>query len=135
MDHNPFITRNNDLIIMLVAGASIVCVNNFILPMSVQTQFLLVLGLGFLGGLFINALSDSLEWALFFILGVQLMTLGPWGVQSYLDGDLILKNLLTYALSTGEYSLFLISSWLMAIPCGFMIQKIIMGDYYKRKTL
>ena len=135
MDHNPFISRNNDLFIMLLAGCSVVFFHNYVLPLSVQSQFLIVLGIGLMAGLFMNYLYQSLEWALFFAIGVQTVSLLPWCLKAYASSQLNFVELIRAGVYTGEYSLFLLSSWIIAIPTGYMVQKLIMGNYYRRKTL
>jgi hypothetical protein len=135
MDHNPFVSRNNDLFIMLIAGSGMVLLTNHWLPMSVQQQFLVILGFGFLGGLFLNSLYQSIEWALLFTLGILITSLFPWGLRAFYLEQFPLVDIIRTALQAGEYSLFLLSSWIIAIPAGFMLQKLVMTDYYKRKTL
>ena len=135
MDHNPFISRNNDLFMMLLGGSAIVFVNSHLYPMSVQAQFLAILAFGFLAGLFMNYLYQSLEWALFFAPGVQLVSLSSLAMHVFNGGSFVLAHWIRHAWATGEHSLFLLSSWIIAIPAGFMLQKLIMGDYYRRKTL
>ena len=134
MDHNPFISRNNDLFIMLIAGCSIILTNNYIVPLSIQQQFLVILGFGFLSGLFMNYLYQSIEWALFFALGIQLVSLIPVALKSYYAGQFLLVEMLRQGITAGEHSLFLLSSWIIAIPAGFMLQKLLMGNYYRKKT-
>jgi len=135
MDHNPFISRNNDLFIMLLAGCGVIFFHNYVFPLSVQSQFLIVLSIGFMAGLFMTYLYQSLEWALFFALGVQLITLIPWIFSAYVRSHLNFAELIRAGVYTGEYSLFLLSSWIIAIPTGYMAQKLIMGNYYRRKAL
>ena len=135
MDHNPFISRNNDLFMMLIGGSTIVFVNTYLLPLSVQAQFLAILTFGFLAGLFMTYLYQSLEWALFFALGVQLVAVTPLAL-GIMNGEIYtLSQWITHVWATGEHSLFLLSSWIIAIPTGFMTQRLIMGDYYRKKTL
>ena len=133
MDHNPFISRNNDLFIMLTAGASVFFLTTYLFPLSVQMQFVIILSLGFLAGLFMNYLYQSLEWALFFALGVQLIALSPLLIASLYQGDFILIELVRTGIEAGKYSLFLLSSWVIAIPSGYLLQKLIMGNYYRRR--
>ncbi len=135
MDHNPFVSRNNDLFIMLIAGSGIVFLNSYLLPLSVQHQFVLVLGFGFLSGLFMNYLYQSIEWALLFALGILLMTLFPWFLRAFWMDHLPVLEVIRATMKAGEYSLFLLSSWIIAIPSGFMLQKLVMGNYYRRNTL
>ncbi len=135
MDHNPFISRNNDLFIMLIAGSGMVLLTNHLLNLTIQQQFLLMLGFGFMAGLFMNYLYQSLEWALFFTVGVVTVNLFPWLLRAFLMDHLPIVEMIRAGITAGEYSLFLLSSWIIAIPAGFMLQKLVMGDYYKRKTL
>ena len=134
MNHNPFISRNNDLFIMVISGAITMFVNRYLLDLSVQAQFLMILTLGFLAGLFMNYLYQSLEWALFFALGIQFVALSPLAYQSWLTGAWDINLLIQQSTQAGHYSLFLLSSWIVAIPSGYLLQKLLMGDYY-RKTL
>jgi len=117
---------------MLIAGASILFVNNYLLSLSVQAQFVIILSFGLLAGLFMSYLYQSLEWALFFALGVQLVALTPILIQNFNGSPLQISELVGLSLSTAKYSLFLLSSWIIAIPTGFMLQKLIMGNYYRR---
>ncbi len=135
MDHNPFISRNNDLFIMLFAGMGISLFNSQVFPLTVQQQFLLILGFGFMAGLFMTYLYQSLEWALFFTAGILIVSLFPWALRSVLTQDFLLIDMIREGLRAGKHSLFLLSSWIIAIPTGFMLQRLIMGDYYRKKTL
>lgn len=120
---------------MLIAGSGIVFLNSYLLPLSVQHQFVLVLGFGFLSGLFMNYLYQSIEWALLFALGILLMTLFPWFLRAFWMDHLPVLEVIRATMKAGEYSLFLLSSWIIAIPSGFMLQKLVMGNYYRRNTL
>lgn len=135
MDHNPFISRNNDLFIMLLAGSALVVINHYVFAMTVQQQFMVSLALGFLAGLFMSFLYQSLEWALVFTLGIQFVSLLPVVIKACSSHSLQLHVLARTVIQAGHYSLFLLSSWLIAIPTGFMLQRLIMSNYYRRNTL
>jgi hypothetical protein len=131
MDHNPFVTRNNDLFITYFSGVGTMVINQYVLNLSVQAQFLMVLSLGFMAGLFMNYFYQSLEWALFFALGIQTVTLGPI-VLNVAMGEGSFATLIRSAFESGHYTGFLLTSWIIAVPLGFMLQKLIMSDYYRR---
>lgn len=132
MDHNPFITRNNDLFIMLMAGMAIQFANSYVVPLSVQHQFLIVLTFSFVAGLFLSSLFQSLEWAVFFALGVMIVALSPalitYGLQDAPDHVALISQLIR----SSQYSFFLLSSWLFGIPVGYLVSRSLMGDYYRR---
>jgi hypothetical protein len=132
MDHNPFITRNNDLFIMLIAGMSILFTTSYVIPMSLQTQFLIVLGFAFLSGFFMSYLYQSLEWALFFMVGIQIVALSPSFISYLTQNDLSANHLIQQALTSSRYSLFLLSSWVVGIPAGFILKKLLFQNYYRR---
>ncbi len=132
MDHNPFISRNNDLFIMLIAGMSIHFASSYVFPLTIQTQFLIVLGFAFLAGLFMNYLYQSLEWALFFMLGVSLVAATPLVTLFFTEDNYSLPILITHMIQTARYSLFLLSSWIVGIPVGFIVQKVLFGNYYRQ---
>lgn len=135
MDHNPFISRNNDLFIMIISGGAIVFFTNTLFQMSVQHQFLVSLSFAFLAGIFMSYLYQSLEWALFFALGAQLVGALPLIFRIFRGDSVPLIEWVRTGMLTGQHSLFLLSSWIIAIPCGFMVQKLIMENYYRRNTL
>ena len=132
MDHNPFISRNNDLFIMLTAGAGIHFANTYLTPMSVQLQFLLVLLFSICAGLLLNYLYQRLEWALFLILGIQAVALAPYLIDFAINGHFSLIHIIHSSFTTGKYSFFLLSSWIVGIPTGYIIQKLFMANYYRR---
>lgn len=117
---------------MLIAGAGTFFIVNYGFSLSVQLQFLMVFGIGIFAGLFMSYLYQSLEWALFFAIGMQLVALFPEMLVIVLTKQVSLITMVEVALQTGRYSLFLLSSWVIAIPAGFMLQKLIMGNYYRR---
>ena len=135
MDHNPFISRNNDLFIMLIAGCAMAFTTRYLYSLSVQEQFIVMTGFGYMAGLFASYLYQSLEWAFFFALGVLLVFLTPLGFLAYQTGQLPLAQIIATSIESGQYSLFLLSSWIISIPTGLMTQKLLMGDYYRRNTL
>jgi len=132
MDHNPFISRNNDLFIMLIAGMAIHFASSYVLPLTIQTQFLIVLSFAFLAGLFMNYLYQSLEWALFFMLGVSLVAATPLLTLYLTEDSYTLPLLITHVLQTARYSFFLLSSWIVGIPVGFLLRKVLFGNYYRQ---
>ena len=132
MDHNPFISRNNDLFIMLIAGMAIHFASSYVLPLPIQTQFLIVLSFAFLAGLFMNYLYQSLEWALFFMLGVSLVAATPLLTLYLTEDSYTLPLLITHVLQTARYSFFLLSSWIVGIPVGFLLRKVLFGNYYRQ---
>lgn len=132
MDNNPFVSRINDLIIMLIAGMSIHFVSRYLFPISVQTQFLIVLSFAFLSGLFMSYLYQSIEWALFFWLGIQSITLIPFLVLYLKTQSLPTHALFQAGLHSVQYSIFLLSSWLVGLPVGYMLQRLLMGNYYRQ---
>lgn len=134
MNHNPFISRNNDLFIMLIAGMCLHFVNSYLFPLTVQTQFLVILAFAFFSGLLMNYFYQSLEWALFFVLGLQIVTLAPYLIHYVYFKEIALLDLISSCIQTGRYSLFLLSSWIIGIPTGYFLQKLLMHNYY-RKTL
>jgi hypothetical protein len=133
MDHNPFISRNNDLFTMLIMGMIFHIFNLYVFPINVQTQFLIILVFSFLSGLFMSFLYQCLEWALFFVLGIQIVTLAPTIKLLALGVKFNPYETIGLVLQTSQYSLFLLSSWIIGIPTGFLLQKLIMADYYKKR--
>lgn len=132
MDRNPFISRNNDLFIMLLAGMAIHFASSYVLPLTIQIQFLTVLGFAFLAGLFMNYLYQSLEWALFFMLGVLLVAATPLVTLYFTADSYTLPQLITHMIQTTRYSFFLLSSWIVGIPVGFLLKKVLFGNYYRQ---
>ncbi len=133
MDHHPLISKMNDLIIMFIAGISIQLSHFYIAPMTIQTQFLLILFFSFFSGLFMSYLYQSIEWALFFALGIQTITIIPFALFYIQTKTLPLNDFLMAIYQSGHHTLFLLSSWLVGIPVGFLFQKFIMGNYYKER--
>ena len=125
--------HNNDLTLTFLAGVTIVFLNNHIFPLSIQVQFLAILIFGFIAALFMDYLYQSLEWALFFVLGVFSIGLAPLALTSYAQGSLNIPFLIQQGFFYGKHSLFLLSSWIIAIPTGFFLQKLIMANYYRRR--
>ena len=133
MDHNPFISKNNDIFIMLVAGILIHFFNTYLMSLTVQSQFVLVLLFSFSAGLLMNYLYQSLEWALFFLLGIQIVSASPFLIHYISYGDFSLIGFIQHSFNTRYYSLFLLSSWIIGIPMGYMVQKIFMNNYYRKR--
>ena len=134
MDRNPFVSRNNDLFIMLFSGMGCMILFTYALSLSVQAQFLLVMTIGFIGGLLMNYLYQSLEWALFFMIGIQVIATFPDLIAITMGGEMPMAYLVQGIMDVGRYGLFLLSSWIVAIPSGYILQRLIMGNYY-RQTL
>lgn len=132
MDNTPFISRNNDLFIMLFAGMTTMYVNQYVIDLSIQAQFLMVMSIGALAGLFIGALYHSVEWAMFFVIGAAIVAVAPLAIQGFVAQKLYLNQMIEILLQTGRYCLFLLSSWIIAIPSGYLVQKILMNKYYRR---
>lgn len=133
MDHNPFISRNNDLFIMFLTGAGFFVAQKYFFDLTVQSQFIAILTFGFFSGIFVSYLYHSLEWAIFFMLGLQAAATTPLLLSSALSNNFNLPAYFISIVETGEYGLFLLSSWIIAIPLGFIIQKMMVGDYYRRR--
>lgn len=132
MDRNPFVSRNNDLFIMFFSGMGTMITTTYLLNLSVQAQFLMVLTIGFLGGLMMNYLYQSLEWALFFMIGIQMVALTPYLLGLASGQSMPMAYLIHHVMGVGRYGLFLLSSWILAIPAGYMLQRLIMGNYYRQ---
>ena len=133
MNSHPFVRKTNDLLIMLIAGMAIVAITQFIYPLPAQKQFLMMLGFGFVSGLFLSSLLSSIEWALFFFMGVQIMTLTPSMLNFILADSNTPLNLAPVIFESSRYSLFLLSSWIISIPVGYMLQKLVMSNYFKER--
>lgn len=135
MNTNQQNTSNNDLLIMLGMGGIIYTVTHGLLPLSLQHQFLVSLIFSLVAGLFMTSFLQSLEWSFFFALGMQVVTLAPLAINALLTDQFSAITLIQQALSTGYSSLFLLSPWLIGIPAGFMLQKLIMTNYYRVRGL
>lgn len=132
MDRNPFISQNSDLFIMLLAGITINLARNYVPVFTVQSQFLVVLTFAFLCGLFMSYLYQSIEWAFFFVLGIQIVALTPF-VHAYLyENQLMLPQMIANSIEIGRYSCFLLSSWIIGIPAGLMVKKLVSTNYHRR---
>lgn len=129
---NPFITRNNDLFIMLIAGMGIHFASSYVIPISIQSQFLIVLSFSLIAGFLMNRLYQSLEWALFFLLGLQVVSLTPLVTFMVVSEQYTLVNLVQQGVASSRYSFFLLSSWLVGIPTGYILRKLFVGNYYRR---
>jgi len=132
MDHNPFIARNNDLFIMLIAGMAVQFASQYVFPLSLQQQFVIVLSFSFLSGLFLSSLFQSLEWALFFAMGVLLVTTTPFAIQYGLQETPDTLQILTQIILSSHQAFFLLSSWLVGIPVGYFFTRVLIGNYYRR---
>jgi len=51
---------------------------------------------------------------------------------TYFMGEGSFATLIRSAFESGHYTGFLLTSWIIAVPLGFMLQKLIMSDYYRR---
>lgn len=134
MKNTSFINRNNDLLINFLAGASMVLLVNFF-PFSVQSQFLMVLTFGFFSGIFMNHLYQSLEWAFFFFLGILSVAIFPDALRVTLGGTVHTVEFVRTGMQAVEYGAFLLSSWIISIPLGLLLQKLLRTDYLKRNTI
>ena len=76
-------------------------------------------------------LFQSLEWALFFVIGIQAVAVIPYGIDYFYQGQVSLAMLIQTVIQTAHYSGFLLSSWLFGIPLGYGIKKIVMHNYYR----
>ena len=119
---------------MLFSGMGCMILFTYALSLSVQAQFLLVMTIGFIGGLLMNYLYQSLEWALFFMIGIQVIATFPDLIAITMGGEMPMAYLVQGIMDVGRYGLFLLSSWIVAIPSGYILQRLIMGNYY-RQTL
>lgn len=133
MDHNPFISRNNDLFMMLIAGISIHFVSAYLLPLSVQTQFVIILIFATFSGLMMSYFSQCVEWALLFMAGLQVVTVIPYLLYFMKHQQLDILGMLNHGYHIGYYGLFLLSSWIIGIPLGFMSKKLLMNNYYRKR--
>lgn len=105
-------------------------INQYILHLSFQAQFLMVLTLGFIAGLFMSKFYQSLEWAFFFALGILSVNMTPSLLELINGGPL--TSLIHHVFQSGHYVGFLLTSWMIAIPIGYITQKVLMSDYYRR---
>ncbi|MEM7646954.1 MAG: hypothetical protein AAF203_08600 [Pseudomonadota bacterium] len=135
MENNPFISRNNDLFIMFFVGAGLYFTSLYVTPIAIQEQFLFCLGFSFLSGLFLNSLFETLEWAFFFLLGLLVVALSPYFLPLLSGQEVALTTLLRSLFDHTEYGCFLLSSWLIGIPGGYGLQKLLMHNYYRQHSL
>ena len=134
MNQDGFVTQNGDLLIMSLVGAGIVLLPSYSAIFSVQQQFLLILAFSFLAGLFLDSLTQALEWALFFSLGLLLIALSCDFYENpnafHLGNIHYFYDLVSFYF---QYCSFLLSSWLIGIPLGYGLQKVVMGGYYRQR--
>lgn len=132
MDRNPFISQNNDLFIMLFAGVTMRLAQMYIPAFSLQQQFMVILAFAFMCGMFMTFLYQSLEWALFFVLGIQLVSMAPYGFAYINKQPVMLPDLIMNAIEVGQYSCFLLTSWLIGVPVGMMLKRLVSTNYQRR---
>lgn len=132
MDRNPFISQNNDLFIMLFAGVTMRLAQVHIPQFSLQHQFMVILAFAFLCGMFMTYLYQSLEWALFFVLGIQLVAIAPFAYAYIYHQQVMIPQMIMNAIEVGQYSCFLLTSWLVGVPLGMMLKKLVSTNYHRR---
>jgi hypothetical protein len=129
------VQRNNDLILMILLGVAFYYVNIYINAFPVEQQIYVGIAFSFFCGLFLSGYHQMVEWPLCFYFGGILSSAIPIAIQYTATQKLDLAILVSrFEATTLWYGIFL-TSWIIGLPLGIFIQRLIMGSYWHRNSI